>query len=135
MIAFDVPVIPVLQLVIAVLLPVLVGLVTTRTTSPGRKAVLLAALAVVSSLLTELAAALTAGEVYNLGLALVYGLGTFLVAVATHYGLLKPTGISSAAQGSLKTADTIPGSFADGGLLPPAPPTDCVSESGPRHRL
>lgn len=109
MIAFDVPLIPVLQLVLGVLLPVLVGLVTTRATSAGRKAVLLAALSVATSLLTELIAALQAGALYNLGLALILGLGTFIVAVATHYGLLKPTGVSTAAQASFRTADTIPG--------------------------
>ena len=97
MIAFDVPLIPVLQLVLGVVLPVLVGLVTTRATSAGRKAVLLAALSVVTSLLTELIAALQSEAVYNLGLALILGLGTFIVAVATHYGLLKPTGVSAAA--------------------------------------
>ena len=97
MIVFDVPLIPVLQLVLGVVLPVLVGLVTTRATSAGRKAALLAALSVVTSLLTELIAALQSGTVYNLGLALVLGLGTFIVAVATHYGLLKPTGVSAAA--------------------------------------
>ena len=109
MIAFDVPLIPVLQLVLGVILPVLVGLVTTRATSPGAKAVLLAALSVATSLLTELIGALQAGTVYNLGLALILGLGTFIIAVSTHYGLLKPTGVSTAAQGSFRTADTIPG--------------------------
>ena len=109
MIAFDVPLIPVLQLVLGVILPVLVGLVTTRTTKPGAKAVLLAALSVTTSLLTELIAALQAGTVYNLGLALVLGIGTFIVAVATHYGLLKPTGLSTVAQASFRTDDTIPG--------------------------
>lgn len=105
MIAFDVPLIPVLHLILGVVLPVLVGLVTTRATSAGRKAVLLAALSVVTSLLTELIAALQAGTVYNLGLALVLGLGTFIVAVATHYGLLKPTGVSGAAQETLRTSE------------------------------
>ena len=109
MIEFDVPLIPVLQLVLGVILPVLVGLVTTRATSAGRKAVLLAALSVLTSLLTEMIAALQAGTVYNLGLALVLGIGTFIVAVATHYGLLKPTGLSTVAQTSFRTADTIPG--------------------------
>lgn len=109
MIEFNISLIPVLQLVLGVVLPVLVGLVTTRATSAGRKAVLLAALSVTTSLLTELVAALQAGTVYNLGLALVLGLGTFIVAVATHYGLLKPTGVSHAAQQTFRAADTIPG--------------------------
>ena len=108
MIAFDVPLVPVLQLILGVVLPVLVGLVTTRATSAGRKAVLLAALSVVTSLLTELISALQADTVYNLGLALVLGLGTFIVAVSTHYGLLKPTGVSDKA-------------------------ADVVNTSGPRH--
>lgn len=120
MIEFDVPLIPVLQLVLGVVLPVLVGLVTTRATSAGRKGVLLAGLAVVTSLLTELVAALQAGTVYNLGLALLLGLGTFIVAVATHFGLLKPTGVSTAAQQTLRTADTISG--------------DVAEDSGPQHR-
>lgn len=120
MIAFDVPLIPVLQLILGVVLPVLVGLATTRATSPGAKAVLLAALSVLTSLLTELIAAVQAGTVYNLGLALVLGLGTFIVAVSTHYGLLKPTGVSTAAQGSFRTADTVPG--------------EVVATTGPRHR-
>ena len=108
MIAFDVPLLPVLQLVLGVLLPVLVGLVTTRATSAGRKAVLLAALSVATSLLTELIGALQASTVYNLGMALVLGLGTFIVAVSTHYGLLKPTGVSGAVQDSLHAAGTPP---------------------------
>lgn len=98
MIVFDIPLIAVLQLVLGVVLPVLVGLVTTKVTSPGSKAVLLAALSVVTSLLTELIGAMLSTTEYNLGLALVLGLGTFIVAVSTHYGLLKPTGISEAAQ-------------------------------------
>lgn len=98
MIVFDIPIIAVLQLVLGVVLPVLVGLVTTKATRPGTKAILLALLSVVTSLLSELIAALQSESVYNLGLAILLGLGTFIVAVSTHYGLLKPTGISDAAQ-------------------------------------
>lgn len=99
MIAFTIDPWQVVQLIVAVVLPVLVGLVTTRTTSPGLKAVLLAGLAVVSSLGTEALAANEAGQTYDLGQGLIFGLGTFIVAVAMHYGLWKPTGTSSAVQG------------------------------------
>lgn len=109
MITFDIPMVNVLMLLAGVILPVLVGLVTTKATNPGAKAMLLAVLAVLTSLVTELITALQAGETYNLGLALLLGLGTFIVAVSTHYGLLKPTGVSAAAQNTLRTADTIPG--------------------------
>lgn len=112
MITFDVPVVNLLMLLAGVVLPVLVGLVTTRATSAGAKAILLAVLAVATSIVTELIAALQDGTPYNLGLALLLGLGTFIVAVSTHYGLLKPTGVSAAAQGTLRT--DAPGSKTHG---------------------
>lgn len=98
MITFTIDPWQVVQLIVAVVLPVLVGLVTTRTTSPGLKAVLLAGLAVVSSLGTEALAANESGQVYDLGQGLIFGLGTFIVAVAMHYGLWKPTGTSGLVQ-------------------------------------
>lgn len=88
----------VVQLLIAFVMPVLVGLVTTRTTSAGRKAWLLAGLTLVTSLLVELARALSGGLTYDLGVALLAALPAFVVSVSTHYGLWKPTGIAAAAQ-------------------------------------
>ncbi|HYQ76180.1 hypothetical protein [Cellulomonas sp.] len=38
------------------------------------------------------------GVTYDLGVALLAALPAFVVSVATHHGLLKPTGISAAAQ-------------------------------------
>ncbi|MDY7542588.1 MULTISPECIES: hypothetical protein [unclassified Cryobacterium] len=87
-----------LWLLIAVILPILVGLVTTKETSPGRKAIYLAGLALVAGLLAQLLAAIQAGTTYDLFTGLVQGLGTFLIAVALHFGLWKPTGIADAAQ-------------------------------------
>lgn len=98
MITFDVPLFLVLQLLAGTVLPLLVGLVTTRETSPGKRAIYLAALSVVISLLTEIASALQAGVVYNLGTALIAALVTFLIAVGTHFGLWKPTGTADALQ-------------------------------------
>ncbi|GAA0199483.1 hypothetical protein GCM10009526_22690 [Glutamicibacter creatinolyticus] len=98
MIEFNIPLFQVFTLLAAVVFPLLVGLVTKRATDPGRKAVLLAALSVLISLCTELAAALEAGTTYNLGMALLTGLGSFLVAVAMHYGLWKPTGVADKLQ-------------------------------------
>ncbi len=98
MITFDVPLFIILQLLAGTVLPLLVGLVTTRETSPGRKAIYLAALSVLVSLLSEIASALQTGVVYNLGTALIAALVTFLVAVGTHFGLWRPTGASEALQ-------------------------------------
>jgi hypothetical protein len=98
MITFDIPLFIVLQALASTVLPLLVGLVTKRSTSPGAKAVLLAALSVLSSLLSEVASALQAGVTYNLGTALLAALVTFLIAVGMHYGLWKPTLVADKAQ-------------------------------------
>lgn len=85
-------------LVLPVLMPIIVGLVTTRVTSSGVKAVLLAGLTLVSQLLAEWLGAVDAGEVFNLGQALVFTAPAFAISVATHYGLWKPTGVTGYVQ-------------------------------------
>ena len=86
------------QFLIAFVLPTLVGLVTTRVTASGAKAWLLAGLTLVTSLLLELARALEAGVVYDLGAALMLALPAFTVSVAAHYGLWKATGVTDKVQ-------------------------------------
>lgn len=88
----------VVQFVLAVALPIVVGLVTTRVTSAGAKAWLLAGLTLVTSLLVELGRVLEAGGTFDVGVALFLALPAFAISVATHYGLWKPTGVSAAAQ-------------------------------------
>lgn len=97
-VAFTLDPATVVQLLIAFILPVLVGLVTTRVTSPAVKAWLLAGLSLVTSLLVELARAIAAGTTYDLGIALLAALPAFVVSVATYYGLWKPTGVTAAVQ-------------------------------------
>lgn len=97
-IAFTLDPLAIVQLLVAFVLPVLVGLVTTRVTSGARKAWLLAGLSLVTSLLLELARALTAGTTYDVGVALLAALPAFVVSVATYYGLWKPTGITATVQ-------------------------------------
>lgn len=92
------------QLFGGTVMTLLVGLVTTRVTASSTRALLLAALSVLSSIVTELVAALQTNTPYNLGTALAFGLLTFLVAVGTHYGLLKHTNLETAAQNTLVTA-------------------------------
>lgn len=87
-----------LGLAISVVLPVLVGLVTTRVTHAGAKAVLLLALTAVNGFLVELQAG---GDGYDLGTAVVLTLVSFGTAVLSHFGLWKPTGVSGKAQDSL----------------------------------
>lgn len=88
----------VIQLVVSTVLPLLVGLVTRTVTSPGVKALLLAAFALATSLLTELGAAIAAGTTYDMGRGLLLALPTFLIAVGLHYGLWKPVGAAEKLQ-------------------------------------
>lgn len=88
----------VIGLLVSTVLPLLVGLVTTRVTHGGLKAALLAGLALVTSLLTELGVAVTSGVTYDLGQGLLLAIPAFLIAVGMHYGLWKPVGASTAAQ-------------------------------------
>ncbi|MFF4369620.1 hypothetical protein [Streptomyces sp. NPDC001594] len=90
-----------LGLLLSVVLPVLVGLVTTRVTHPGVKAVLLLVLSGATGFLTEMA---HPGPGWDAGTAAVLALVSFGTATLAHFGLWKPTGVSGAAQDRLITA-------------------------------
>ena len=94
-----------LGIAISIGLPVLVGLVTTRVTHPGTKAVLLLALSTLNGFLVELA---QPGPGYNAGTAAVLALVSFATGVLMHFGLWKPVGVSGKAQDSLITARSEP---------------------------
>ncbi len=98
MIEFDLDWPMVLGLLVTVLLPLVVGLVTTRMTDSGAKAALLAGLAALTGLLTELGNALTSGESYNLAAGIILAITSFVVAVGLHFGLYKPTGVAATMQ-------------------------------------
>lgn len=87
-----------LQMILSVFMPLLVGLVTTRVTKGSIKAWLLAGLTLATSIITAAVAAITAGVVFDLGVALLAAIPAFVISVATYYGLWKPTGIAGAAQ-------------------------------------
>lgn len=91
----------IIGLLVTLVLPVLVGLVTTRVTSAGAKAVLLLLLTAANGFLVELGAA---GPGYNVANGVFYAAVSFVTAVAVHFGFLKPTGISGKAQDMLRTA-------------------------------
>lgn len=93
----------VLSMVVGVFLPIVVGLVTTHVTHSGIKGTVLALLSAVAGFLSEWVAALQAGEAFAIDQALLAWLGTFVVAVATHFGLWKPTRVSEKAQRVLVT--------------------------------
>jgi hypothetical protein len=88
----------VIQLLLAVILPIAVGLVTTRVTSGAKKAWLLAGLTLVTSIITGIGDAVASNAVFDLGRALFLALPAFCISVAMYYGLWKPTGVGQAAQ-------------------------------------
>jgi len=88
--------IQVLTLLVNTLLPLVVGLVTTRLTNSRYQALLLAALSAVTGFVSEWIHALNANITYNLSTAIFTWITGFVVAVAVHYGLWVPTGTTNA---------------------------------------
>ena len=84
-------------LLVSVVLPVLVGLVTTRVTHPGAKAVLLLALSTINGVLVEVA---NPQPDFDLGTAVILAAVSFGTGILAHFGLWKPAGISGLAQDS-----------------------------------
>lgn len=89
----------VLTLVVTVVLPIITGLITTRVTGSGVKAVVLALLSAITGFGSELLNALVTATPYDVFTGLLTAFTAFLIAVAMHFGLWKPTGVSAKAQG------------------------------------
>lgn len=88
----------VVQLILAVVLPLFVGLVTTKVTAAGTKSWLLATLTLAASMFIELARAISGGTTYDVGIALLAAIPAFAISVAMHYGIWKPTNVSGKLQ-------------------------------------
>jgi len=89
------------ELAINALLPLIVGFVTKKSTHGGIKAVLLLALSGVTSYLTLYHEALTTGTAFDAQAVLKETVETFIIAVATHFGIYKPAGMTDWTQGKL----------------------------------
>ena len=87
-----------IQLILTIIMPIVVGLITKKTTSSALKAWLLAGTTLATSVLTGLYDAIINSGVFDLGMALLLAIPAFAISVATHYGLWKPTGVSEVAQ-------------------------------------
>ena len=83
---------------IGVVLPIAVGLVTKAVTNPSAKATLLMLLTAINGFLTEFIAAQASGTNYDVSTALYTWVGSFVVAVAVHFGFWKPAGTTAWAQ-------------------------------------
>lgn len=87
-----------LGLVVGVILPILVGLVTKSVTSASAKATLLMFLSALNGILTEYINVLANGGSYDWATALYTWGGSFVIAVAVHFGFWKPAGATAWAQ-------------------------------------
>ncbi|ALY09429.1 holin [Arthrobacter phage Joann] len=113
MITFNVDWWAVLQLVLSAVLPLVVGLITTRMTAGTKKSILLLALSVLTSFLTQLLSWWFGGhsEPYDLFSALLLALATFVIGVGLHVGAYSSknadgTSIASRLADKGITADT-----------------------------
>jgi hypothetical protein len=87
-----------ISLLLSFVLPLVVGLVTKASWSGGLKAVLLLALQAITQFLVSWQAADAGHLPFDWrGWLLAVGLG-FVVSVASHFGLWKPTGVAASAQ-------------------------------------
>lgn len=94
MITFNTDWVQILGVLLGTILPLVVAVVTRASTNASTKAIILAALALVTNLLTGIEGALAAHTPFNVGSALILGIGTFVVAVASQFGLWAPTRVS-----------------------------------------
>jgi hypothetical protein len=92
-----------LGLFVSVILPAIVALVTNRFATSQVKSLTLLALAALTGFLTELFNALDHGTGYDVRAGIFSWAASFVVAVVSHYGLLKPTAVTG-TNGLLATA-------------------------------
>jgi len=128
--AFTLPLPLILQLLIAAVLPLLVGLVTNRVTSSAKKAILLLVLSIAAAGLNDLLTSVKADQSFDAGLWLLGAVATFLTSGAFHLILWKPTGVAAAAQDAIPAtqpsgqvleadpASEIPGTLEQGRIIP-----------------
>ena len=83
-----------LNVIINVLLPIVVALVTSRVADGAVKALVLLVLSAASSLLTSWYAAADAGVAFDLIQALNTTVTGLVIAIAAHFGVWKPTGVT-----------------------------------------
>jgi hypothetical protein len=87
-----------ITLITGVLLPIIVALVTKWDTAPGARAVLLLFLSGAAAVLNSW---LATPNGFDWGQAIWGAVTTFIIGVATHFGLWRPTGVSDAAKRAL----------------------------------
>lgn len=84
----SVSLIDIVTFVIAVVLPLINGFITSRELSPALRGVILAGLSLVAGVLNGWLTALTNGEAFDIGRSILTFGAVFVVAVASYFGIL-----------------------------------------------
>ena len=92
MLTFEFSLVTLLQFVLAIVLPLLVAIVTTRVTSGRKRGILLAAITLVTGLLTQIVGALVSGTPLDLFSVVLTLLISFVISVGFHFGLWGASG-------------------------------------------
>ncbi|HVI80648.1 MAG TPA: hypothetical protein VM715_21365 [Candidatus Acidoferrum sp.] len=92
---FNVGLLQVLTLLVNLILPLVVGFVTTMMTSAKFQAILLALLTAITGFISEWIQALQSNSQFDFWAAVFTWLTGFVTAVAAHYGFWKPTGATA----------------------------------------
>lgn len=84
----------IVSVLVATIIPILTALVTKSTAAPGVKSVVTLGLSAIAGFGSEFIKASEAGATFYWQGALLTTIVTFVVAVATYYGLWKPTNVA-----------------------------------------
>lgn len=84
----------ILTLIVSVVLPMIVALVTKQATTSQIKALALLFLAALTGFLGELLNARVEDAPYDVGVAVMNWVTSFIIGVGMHYGLFKPAAIT-----------------------------------------
>jgi hypothetical protein len=84
-----------LNLCIQFVLPLLVGLVTTRLTPGKQQALLLAGLTLIATIAAQVLEAHDSGRQLDLAQIVAVAIVNFIVSTLAHYSIWKPTGLSA----------------------------------------
>ena len=90
-----------LALLIQVALPLVVGLVTSMSTHPGAKGLLLLALTALTQFLTLWYQSAAGHLAWDWKVVLFNIVVGFVISVASHFGFWRPAGVSARAQAAL----------------------------------
>lgn len=95
-----------LTFIVSIVLPLLVGIVTTRVTSPAKKAVVLIVLSFALSILSEILNAVVSETAYDLIGGLFRFGGVAVIAIASYFGVWSRP-LSSGESISAKIVDNV----------------------------